>query len=219
MSEKTPNPAPRRKLEPVDPPPTVLDTVDVEPVPDPNPERQAVRSQVAAEVRPAVEPSQTRRYRCYNCHVVGSHKLGFDFVGPADLAAVACPSCGIEASGARGSQLIQTVAVIHFEPPAVGNRAATFEGSNKVRVRGTLGSDRVACPAADDGSAQLLQLRRTGEPSAVTCPACIGSEVFKAHAGRTAVDPRFDLPTTPAPGGRLEFRGMPEDAKVTPHDR
>jgi hypothetical protein len=200
MTENNPKPAPK-KLEPVSPPD---------------------KTGPAPEVRPAVEPQQQRRYRCYNCQVKGSPKLGYDFLGAADPKQVACPSCGVELATARGEQLIQLVAVIHYEPPAASNRAATFEGANKVRVRGTVGSDRVACDREPvDGnslSAQYRQLRRTGEPAAVTCPACLGSEVFKAAAGQTALDPRFDLPTTAAAGGRLEFRGMPDDAKITPHD-
>lgn len=168
--------------------------------------------------RPAVEPARERRYRCYGCSVDGSRKLGFDFVGPADRKAVTCPSCGLDANSPHGLQLIVEVAVIHYELPAVEPKVSTVQGRNGVRVRRSHGRDRVACDGPDAASASARQILRSGEAEAVTCPACLGSELMKNLATQSRIDPRFDLPVEPAAGGVLEFRGMPDDAKVTPHD-
>lgn len=94
------------------------------------------------------------RYRCLNC------KAEFDAPRPA------CAPCGLDATAnPRDAQLLAELAVVHFDPPS------------KVEGRG-LG--RAACdPAVKYGGDR----RFTGEPAAVTCPACKASQAFAAAGG------------------------------------
>lgn len=218
----------RPKLQPVDPPeadrpavePLKATARDVEGRPVGGAGADEPPAVIATGPRPAVEPGAvTRRYRCYGCQVDGSPKLGFDFVAGADDADVRCPSCGLVKADPKGSQLIVPVHVIHYEPPLETDQSVLVEGRPSVRgrqarVRRSVGSDRVACDGDGAGSATARGLHRSAEPAAVTCPACLGSEGMKARKA-AELDPRFDLPVSPAAGGRLEFRGLPDDAKIS----
>lgn len=177
---------------------------------DPKPKPRLQPLPKSEDVRPAVEPAEAgqRRYRCFACLSHGGRKLGRDFLASTDTLSVSCPNCGLEAADPKGGALIVPVAVVHYEPPKAKLSAT---------VRRMVGADRVACDAEDAGPASGRGIMRTGEPAAVTCPACRGSEAFKAEAGAVGLDPRFDLPVKPAAGGSLVFEGLPEDATVRPH--
>jgi hypothetical protein len=90
-------------------------------------------------------------YRCLHC------KAEFDAPRPA------CAACGLDpAKDPRDASQFAEMAVVHFDPPShVEGRGKGFAACDpKVRY----GGDR----------------RFTGEPAAVTCPACKTSEALAA---------------------------------------
>ncbi len=122
-----------------------------------------------------------KAYRCYNPKCADKPDIpGHDFLA----AAAACDRCGIKAADPRFGRFLTELVLIHYEPPS-----GVVDG---------IGADHVAClPERPAGG-----LRRTGAPSAVTCPACRGTDAWKRDSTPAAVKPEDDLTLTidPATG-------------------
>lgn len=111
-------------------------------------------------------------FRCYNCDGPGGIP-GKDF--EADRPE--CPDCGAD------PPTVTERAVIHFDPPS------------GIRNRGA--NDAACSPGIRVGSGQ--QIHMTGVPSAVTCPACRATRLWRdaaAAAGVPTIPAELDVPVT-----------------------
>lgn len=139
-----------------------------------------------------------RLYRCYAClNDKGTH--GVDFA--TDAADPTCPTCGIAKSDKRAGQFIETLVLLHWEPPHPHPGLAA-----------RVGCGHLACdPSVKTGMGGAGH-RVTAEPSVVNCPGCKASAVFKAAAA-SRLDPRFDLPVKAAALAEgITFEKSPADA-------
>lgn len=105
----------------------------------------------------------SKLWKCYNCETPTGH--GTDFAG----AVGKCPKCGADTSSGRVVQR----AVIHFDPP---HPVLQAKGTNR---RACDSTKPIQGGENDHG---------TGEPAAVTCPACQQSTVFKDEMAKRGGD-------------------------------
>lgn len=116
-------------------------------------------------------------FRCYNCD--GPKGMpGKDF----EAKAAECPACGAD------PPTVVELATIHFDPPSgIRNRGANDAACNPgLRILG--------------GNQNTMM---TGVPSAVTCPKCKGTQLWKdaaEAAGIPTVPADKDVPLTIDPG-------------------
>lgn len=153
-------------------------------------------------------PTHARLYRCYLC---GGH----EFMAATGADPV-CPSCGTSQRDPRAGGMIATLEVIHFDPPATvkGGARALAPNTRGARLLAGFGLGHAACNPAEKVSGGG---RFTGEPLAVTCPACKASDAFKAH-GLGAINPRFDLPAEVDAGGGVRLVGLPAGGEADAAD-
>lgn len=120
-----------------------------------------------------------KMFRCYAC--TNDNGLpGRDFVAENPV----CPACGLDGTtNPRFKPLFAELAVVHFDPPTA--------------VPG-VGTNRPACdPKKKIGGPGVD--RATGEPLAVTCPACKGSKTWQdamEARGEPITPPEADLEVT-----------------------
>lgn len=154
---------------------------------------------------------RTRVYRCYACHNAEG-VFGREFTvqiedtaplvklpsGPNGYA-VACPNCNLSNTHAAYGGNVVPVLVIHYEPPLTE------------QMRGRAGCGHIACDPAvkvtkDD------ELRYTGEPLVVNCPACkLTPAYLSATTGK--MHPSYDVPLEAAKDGTPK---VPEPEGYTP---
>jgi ssDNA-binding Zn-finger/Zn-ribbon topoisomerase 1 len=107
-----------------------------------------------------------RLYRCTNksCSTDPHGRRIFDFVTEAKPEAIVCPKCG-------DAHYLVPLVPVHF-------LAADPQGP----IRSAEGRSRVACRP----DMAEVKGRLTGEPSAVTCPACKGTKLFEERQRKLA---------------------------------
>lgn len=129
-------------------------------------------------------------YRCYAC--ANDRGIpGLDFDGDKPV----CPKCGIDGSNKRFEQFIVTREVIHFDAP-IDHPTLKFE----------MGVGYAAC---DQKITVASNWKASGDPRAVTCPNCRGTEAFKTvEAGldtRGVIPERDTVVESTTSGGGVKF--------------
>lgn len=110
-------------------------------------------------------------YRCYIC--VNDRGIpGQEFAAsPARGKLVVCPRCGL-GEHPRDAAMIVKLETIHFDAPT----------NNPAR-----GVGHAAC----DAKLMAGAVRLTGEPVAVSCPACVRTEIYRTVAAERGSPPVF----------------------------
>lgn len=123
-----------------------------------------------------------RLYRCYNPGCEGNKERsvpGFDFASEKPV----CPKCGIDQKSPRVGQMIQTLTVVHFDPPS---------GIDSI------GCGHAACsPTLKVGAGAVA----SGSPSAVSCPECRKTKEWHAANVENLADPKYDIPVSVTQAG------------------
>lgn len=123
-----------------------------------------------------LRPKRMKMYRCYNPRCADRPEImpGFDFMAETPT----CPKCGTsqEHKNPRLAGLIVNRVTIHFDPPhpAVDN----------------VGLNTLAC----DPSKAVGRYQASGDPDAVTCPACRLTEAWHQANTAKSFDPADDVP-------------------------
>lgn len=117
-----------------------------------------------------------RLWKCWNPKCADKLGMpGHDFVG--DDAAGKCDRCGLQSDDKRFGHLIVPRVVIHFDAPS-----------------GIVEGHGVGYAACEPERTREKGYRMTGEPVAVTCPACRGSEAFAKADHDAKLHPDYDVP-------------------------
>jgi hypothetical protein len=107
-----------------------------------------------------------RLWHCFNCST--------DFESPRDL----CPQCGADGQDPRAGGIIAPRVVIHLDPPhaiLLGRGLNTYACNPAIRV-GSKGT------------------RASGDPSAVNCPLCRETAIWKELDEASRVPHAYRIP-------------------------
>ena len=109
-----------------------------------------------------------RLWHCFNCST--------NFQAAKDL----CPNCGADGKDPKAGGVIAPRMVIHLDPPhaILHSKGLGFHACDPTAQVGTKG------------------MRATGDPMAVTCPACMETDAFKALQGNLDVPHAYRVPDT-----------------------
>ena len=117
-----------------------------------------------------------RLWKCWNAKCADKPGMpGHDFVG--EDAVGKCDKCGLASNDPRFGRLIVPRVILHFDAPS-----------------GIVDGAGVNYAACEPERTRAKGYRMTGEPSAVTCPACRGTEAFAKADRETHIHPDYDLP-------------------------
>ena len=127
-----------------------------------------------------------RRYKCWNC-LDDRQMPGREF----EAVLPVCPTCTLDGRTPDGKGVLLEIPFFHFAPP---HPVLKGKGTGKRACDGKpTGTDRQPC---------------TGEPSVVTCPACLKTDAYREEAEKAGV---------PVAVAERDFRiESPPDEPATP---
>lgn len=112
------------------------------------------------------KPDLRLPYRCMKC---GQDKpIAFEFVSETGV----CPGCGLNAKD--NPMVVGALVCIHFDPPGdargVGKRYRACDPDCGITIQHVHHAD-------------VGRHAGSGDPGAVTCPACMDTEIYKSELG------------------------------------
>lgn len=115
-----------------------------------------------------------RLWRCVNAKCWDEGKQGHDFTSEGPVGQ--CDKCGVRSDDKRFGSVIVPRVVIHYHPPS--------------GVVEHIGTGSTACRPGEPAH----KYRSSGAPTAVNCPLCMETDVFKANLAEISLHPDYDVP-------------------------